>query len=349
MLPDKDYIHYSVQDFVMDDYFRQWVRAPDLPANAFWHEWLLQHPEKKATVEEAWHIVRHLHFKTDVLPEESMERIWQKLEAVYDNQQDGLAAAKPRPGSKQTDRWYAIAAVFALLLVSSALLYLLPSPANTRLTYTTQYGQTRTIYLPDSSRVTLNANSSLQVDNSWEGRQAREVWLTGEAYFDVLKKQNQAGPVKFIVHTGQLQVEVLGTAFTVNNRHGNTRVILSTGKVRLAGSVPQLAQPVVMQPGEYVEFSEAHKQLIRKLVDPSDYTSWTENKLTFENTPLREVAQLIEDHYGLQVQLKSADLAGRSFTATLPAGNVQTLLLALEESFGIKITRHKNQVILENH
>jgi ferric-dicitrate binding protein FerR (iron transport regulator) len=354
MQPEKDYSPYCVQDFVMDDYFRKWVQNPDANTNAFWHSWLAEHPQKKPYIDEARQIVLHLSFQTDLLPEQSMNRIWQKLDTVYEEQKvsqhlSPVTIIKQAPAKGLWNRWYAMAAVFTIVLLGSAIVYFLLKPTDTFITQTTQYGQTKTLYLPDSSTVTLNANSSLRFSDTWNSKQIREVWLEGEAYFHVLKKNNATGPSRFIVHTRQLQVEVLGTTFTVNNRHGNTKVVLNSGKVKLAGNGPQLAEPLVMQPGEYVEFSEKDKQLTRKLVNPSYYSSWTENKLIFNNTTLAEIAQLIEDNYGLKVYLKDKALAGRSFTATLPAGNMQTLLLALEESFQIKVTRQKNKVFLENY
>src|SRR5690606_15777064 len=95
---------------------------------------------------------------------------------------------------------------------------------------TTGYGETRKINLPDGSLVVLNANSELKYESNWQQAPMREVWLQGEAFFEVVKTTEEK---QFIVHTGSLDVEVLGTQFNVHNRHQKVQVVLSSGKVKL--------------------------------------------------------------------------------------------------------------------
>ncbi len=352
MRTHREYTTYSVHDFVMDDFFRQWVQQPTANTDSFWNAWLSGHPEKRALIEEARLIVQHVSFPVEPMPQESIHKIWEKLEQAYDNkhQQSGKQALRRSVYSMPKNRpglWYAVAAAVLVLLMASAIVYFVSVPAGATISYTTPYGQTKTVLLPDSSTVTLNANSSLRFSRSWKGVEIREVWLQGEAYFNVMKKKSQRSYKKFIVHTGPLHVEVLGTTFTVNNRHGNTKVVLNTGKIKLASTEAQLASPLIMQPGEYVEYSGKARKLTRKRVNPAKYSSWTQDKLIFDNTPLHEVAQLLEDNFGLKVLISNESLANRGFTATLPATNVQTLLTVLQETFGIKITRQDNLVVLD--
>src|ERR1700727_3570645 len=78
----------------------------------------------------------------------------------------------------------------------------------------TGYGEIKNILLPDSSVVILNANSSMRIPQQWTESGGRQVWLEGEAYFQVQKKPSTAQ--KFVVHTRQGDVEVLGPGFTAN-------------------------------------------------------------------------------------------------------------------------------------
>src|SRR6185437_3682694 len=80
----------------------------------------------------------------------------------------------------------------------------------------TGYGEIKSVLLPDSSVVTLNANSKLRIPEQWTEASGRQVWLEGEAYFAVQKKAATAE--KFVVHTTEVDVEVLGTKFNVNAR-----------------------------------------------------------------------------------------------------------------------------------
>ncbi|MBK8505327.1 MAG: FecR domain-containing protein [Saprospiraceae bacterium] len=96
--------------------------------------------------------------------------------------------------------------------------------------YTAGFGERQKIVLPDGSAVDLNANSSLRLGSQWvEGIQ--EVWLEGEAYFEVEK--NLSKGVKFTVHTNGPDVEVVGTHFNVDSRKEETRIYLEEGKVCL--------------------------------------------------------------------------------------------------------------------
>ena len=91
----------------------------------------------------------------------------------------------------------------------------------------TGFGEKMTFVLPDQSKVILNANSSLRYHKD----QPRKIWLKGEAYFQVSKKQKTKE--KFWVITPDLTIEVLGTAFNVNSHQEKTRVSLEEGSIKL--------------------------------------------------------------------------------------------------------------------
>src|SRR5690625_3679105 len=95
-------------------------------------------------------------------------------------------------------------------------------------TYHADYGDTRTVHLADGSVVNLNANSTLRVSRWMKWRSVREVWVTGEAYFSVKSTSDQR---YFLVHTPQLNVEVLGTKFNIKDRYKSAKVVLQEGKV----------------------------------------------------------------------------------------------------------------------
>jgi len=208
------------------------------------------------------------------------------------------------------------------------------------------------IVLPDSSVVTLNGNSQISYVPTWEPSATRKVWLEGEAFFEVRKKdeanpQNEAAEgLKFVVFTSNFNVEVLGTSFNVNDRGDRASVVLNSGKVRLQKKTK--SNDIEMKPGDRVAVSSESDDLDTKTVDPELYSSWTKNKLVFERTPLPEIARLLEDNYGLDVTFKYEDLKDRIFTATIPTIQVDVLLAILEESMkGVKITKEGNRIIIE--
>jgi ferric-dicitrate binding protein FerR (iron transport regulator) len=215
------------------------------------------------------------------------------------------------------------------------------------ITHQTAFGETKKVVLPDSSVITLNANSTLTYASQWNSHKAREVWLEGEAFLHVVKKPG-AGNAIFKVHTDKLNVEVLGTAFNVNSRRGITRVVLNSGKVQLHTQDATNKGSLVMKPGELVEFSEEANAFTKKIVDPEVYTSWRNHKLLFSDNTLQEIAQVLEDNYGLEILIQDPLLKERKLTGEIPSTDEQTVLEVLCESLNIRYTKNGRKVIFNN-
>ena len=208
--------------------------------------------------------------------------------------------------------------------------------------YATSYGMTQNILLADGSEITLNANSTLKVPKDLTKKSIREVWLKGEAFFAVAKRPDH---VRFSVHTDNLNVEVLGTKFNVNNRRGNTEVVLNEGSIRLSSDTDKAEDPVIMKPGEYVVRMESDTTFRKKTVKPEKYNAWQSNKLIYENTPLRIVADKIEDYYGVKIKIQNKHMADRQLTGTLPNNDLGIVLKSLSVSHHLNIVRENNEII----
>ncbi len=241
------------------------------------------------------------------------------------------------------------AAITGILCIAAAAYFLYFNSTDTF--YATGFGETQQIVLPDSSVVILNANSRLTLSPAWEDWQhtkktetLREVWLEGEAFFEVYHLAHPA-PSKFIVHTNNLQVEVLGTKFNVNTRRNKTQVVLNTGKVKVTD--PQ-KEAMIMQPGDLVAYSVSDKKFHKKIVDPAQLTAWKEGRFAFDSTPIKSIAQMLEDTYGYSVNIEGEILANRKFTANIPSHNVETLLVLIAESLDVEIERTENEINIKN-
>jgi ferric-dicitrate binding protein FerR (iron transport regulator) len=213
---------------------------------------------------------------------------------------------------------------------------------NQTITVETAYGESRALFLPDGSKVTLNSNSKIQYKpNNFSGSK-REISLMGEAFFSVVHEKNRRS---FVVHTDELQVEVLGTKFNVNSRRGKTRVVLQEGKVKL--DLDSSKEPaLLMKPGELVEFTEQKDVTVKKQVEAANYTAWRNNQLLFSSTSLREIAQMLEDNYGYKVQFTDPDLAERHFTGTSSSENLNELFEKLSIVFGMEIKQGSDTIIM---
>ena len=235
-------------------------------------------------------------------------------------------------------RWWLAASV---ILFISAGFYFLQDEWLYR-SYAAEKGTIRTVILDDGSTVTLNANSCIRVPRDFMGHDNREVWIKGEAFFEVTRKTDL---MKFIVHTDNFDVEVLGTKFNIQNRRNRSKVTLAEGKVKL---VAKDRQPLIMKPGEQVTLSSAEDQFEKQLVKPEKYEAWRNNMLVFENTPLSEVAQIIHDYYGVTMIVTDSVLSTRQFTGTLPNNDLSIILLALKTSYKINIEHKGDRILLSN-
>ena len=233
-------------------------------------------------------------------------------------------------------KWLSAASVILLTLAS---VYFLHDTFFYR-TYTAQNGMIQLVTLQDGSSVTLNANSSIKIPRDFMGYENREVWIKGEAFFEVTRKSDL---MKFIVHTDNFDVEVLGTKFNVNNRRGKTEVMLAEGKVKL---VAKDQQPLIMKPGEQVSLSNVDDLFQKQVAKPAKYQAWRNSKLVFENTPLGEVTQIIQDYYGVKMIVTDSLLATRQFTGTLPNNDLDVILMALSTAYKINIKQEGGHIIL---
>ena len=233
--------------------------------------------------------------------------------------------------------YYKAAASIALLITSFALYFLF---FNNHIDINTTYGEKQEVILPDGSKVILNNNSSLKYARTFLNHDVREVWLEGEAFFNVV---HTATNERFIVKTKNLDIEVLGTSFNLIDRNDKVEVVLSSGKVKL-GLNKKGQKTLFMKPGELVELK--NDQLVKKTVDSELYTSWRHNLLYFEKTTLKEIAQMINNNFGHKVKFDNQQLASLTFTGSNPADNLELLLETLAISFDLTIKQNKNEILI---
>jgi ferric-dicitrate binding protein FerR (iron transport regulator) len=341
-----DYRLYTAEDFVMDEHFQRWAKGGSPEADAFWEAWLREHPESRPAVQEARRILLRLRFRADALPPERQTRMYNHIldavQAYEAGKQTGRRAPLHRPGTRLP---YWVAAAVVLLAVAGVVLWAYRYGPYRQVQYATGYGKTQTVALPDGSEVVLNANSVLRHPADWQpGR--REVWLEGEAFFKVRKRTHDQAPARFTVHSGSLRVEVLGTEFTVSGREDRTRVVLSEGSVQLAVPAAAGTTTIVMKPGELVEYQEDNGAVDHRAVNTDVYDSWKSQRWVLEDVTLRQVADRIEETYGVSVRIADPHLAREPMTGVLPSESLDKLLRVLSATYGIRVQQQENQLIL---
>jgi ferric-dicitrate binding protein FerR (iron transport regulator) len=331
------YAHYQAEDFLQDVYFQHWVISADVEADTFWQDFVLTYPHQQEGVEQARKLAGSIRYHPHRLSKEKQAAM---LERVYATSQGSGASAFYRW------RYVAVAASVSVLFVSALFWIFYPAYE----TYQTGYQQTKTIILSDGSEVILNASTTIKVAIDTDENQPRQVWLDGEAYFHVKHLDDEQTVLKpalkkFVVHTDNFDIEVLGTIFNASSRASKSEVLLKEGSVKIASE--KLAQSQILEPGEQLALSEEDKSFritkAEEVVEPA----WRENYFIFQNTPLYKVAQEIENYYGLEVEMADPSLAEKIFTAKVSREDLPILFEAIKASFDVKVIQEGNVISIQ--
>lgn len=203
--------------------------------------------------------------------------------------------------------------ILPIVLFSVYLYFEKATEGTTEQEFFATYGTRTTLVLPDGSKVWLNSGSRLRYERDFNGRK-RTVFLTGEAFFDVTT--NKSKP--FDVVTGTFIVRALGTEFNVFSYEENKfEASLEEGaiQIRQSGQNYPDKQIITMRPGQRVVFDEKQEKLVLSEGDVSRYSTWREGRLTFKNTPMKEVVMKMERWFNVDIELKDPDLLQYSYTA----------------------------------
>ncbi|QNF31464.1 FecR domain-containing protein [Adhaeribacter swui] len=337
-LPD-----YTLQDFIQDSSFQHWVYKTDAAAEQKWNTWLEAYPEKKVLAQQAALLLTGIAIKPLPIPESQVQASWHRLKHRLAFSENSIKPGATPATPARLQHWQKWAAV-VLFCIGSFVVYYIAFKQKQQV-YRTNYGETATIILPDSSTVVLNGNTTLRYPLNWDSGKKREVWLEGEAFFSVLQKPGK-GNAQFVVHTPELNVQVLGTTFNVTNRRQKTRVVLNSGKVNLCAQGPtEEYLTETLKPGEMAELIPSAQKFTKRQVNPEVYSSWTHKKLIFQATPLADIVTLLEENYGYRVQVSDQRILTRTITGEIYIDDVNTLLVALSTSFNLKFEKKDQRTL----
>ncbi|MHB1921159.1 MAG: FecR domain-containing protein, partial [Chitinophagaceae bacterium] len=168
--------------------------------------------------------------------------------------------------------------------------------------------EVRIVQLPDSSRIILNANSSISISRFFTLQKVRQVHLQGEAIFYVRHKINNQ---PFVVTTDrQLQVRVLGTEFDLYARKDSSRVFLNQGSIRLSSAESNI-KPFLMKPGDLVKINSSNKIQFNPHQHYWQFRAWQNHKFAFDHTSLFDIARMLNEQFGENVVIPDSTLGKR--------------------------------------
>jgi transmembrane sensor len=195
------------------------------------------------------------------------------------------------------------------------------------------------LILPDSTSVWLNANSS--VEYAADFNQKREVLLKGEAFFDVKKKQKQ----NFIVKTSYLSIQVKGTRFNVQ-AYGldNENATLEEGAIEL--TINGEPQTYSMIPGDQITINKTAQTVIRKKVNPTNFTAWKEDKIVFDNAPLKDIILKLENRYHVHITIDDKIAQRERLSMTIENEPIEDILEMIQLSSDLNYKIEKETILI---
>lgn len=324
------YLHYEPEDFAADDFFIHWVRSTDIEAETFWQNWLETYPFKRPEVEAA----RQLVLITQHLPEPEISDF--EIQALKESVFERIDAAPHRSLWPFIPKWAVAASVTALLLAAGWLMMHREEARENAYPQLVaraaeQYDlievknmarAVRVVNLPDGSSVILKKGSMLSYPNQF-GEASREVYLTGEGFFEIARNPQKP----FFVHANAIVTKVLGTSFHVQAYPGNrsARVTVTTGRVAVykateddaAARSDRALGGLVLSAREQAVFSENMIRKVENSREPRAEVALADMLFEYEEKPVEVIFADLEKAYGITIVYESTVIGKCPVTASL--------------------------------
>lgn len=197
------------------------------------------------------------------------------------------------------------------------------------------------VQLADGSIVQLNAGSSLRFPVSFTDS-VRQVFLVGEAYFDV----THTGKA-FIVSNDNMDIRVLGTSFNVR-AYKEDKIIHTTlveGKVAVQNNNDSTSELLYLSPSEQFQFNKNTSQSTVSQVDTEIYTAWVNGKFYFQNESLDNIMIELARWYDFEYQFVNESLKEYHYTGRISrTENIENLLYMIEQTASVKFEREGKEI-----
>jgi transmembrane sensor len=350
-----DYGEYEAEDFLLDPSFREYCLGKNEEAVKFWEQWMTSNPGRQNAIRQARQLYALLNGNHSVQAFREDEKTFRARFAAHLGEDKG---EDEEPPAKSRNWYYAGAAALAAASIFSIIFFTrrpparpLPAAAPSPAEYvqTSKAGERKSFQLPDGSKVMLNAGSSLRIPAGFN-RTGREIFLEGEAFFDVAR--DAARP--FVIHTRLMDIKVLGTVFNIKAYPGDplTETSLLTGSVEVLVKDGR-NQKFILHPHEKIVVPNNEK--IASRPDPArakthaDHykieklrfarrdsslveISWTESRLAFNDDSFEAIALQLERWYNVSIRFEDESLKQFRFTGVFDKKTIEQVLNALQLS-----------------
>ncbi|MEO6685183.1 MAG: FecR family protein [Dyadobacter sp.] len=336
-----DYKNYGTEDLVWDTFFRQWVLSPTRETDTTWKEWLSENPEMSEKINQARQVVLSLQVRE---PEISNQEIDEIVKETIGRSKPVFSDENSKPETRVIPfygkLWFKMAASFTFLVLIGLLAKSsFPSDnevADIKKEIVTDYKyqlleKTNTtsspiaIVLKDGSEITLAPLSILRYPENFSDKK-REVYLTGEAFFEISKDPERP----FFVYANELVTKVLGTSFRIKAYKTSKEITVEvkTGRVSVfAQSDPDIGKKasnrelegIVLSPNQKIIYTRDQIRMVKTLVEQPEMIIAKAKipQFIFEDAPVTEVFDTIGKTYGIDILYDEELLKGCPLTAIL--------------------------------
>jgi len=234
-------------------------------------------------------------------------------------------------------------------------------------TISTKRGSKSKVQLPDGTQVWLNADSRITYNENFQGS-LREVQLSGEAYFDVVRDEERP----FVIHTNVIDIKVLGTAFNVRSYadEKNTETSLVRGSVEVtlrnhpekkftlkpndkliinneqAGPITTVKKDIERTTSKQIVLTWGKINYPSKADTVATEAMWTRNKLAFDKESLEEIALKIERWYDVKVVIADEEMRKTEFSIIIEDESLQQVMEALRVAGKFHYSINKKEVTI---
>ena len=381
---------FSAEELIVNDSFINYCEGSSFNDKLFWENYINQYPEEYPQIEKARIFVLEMkQMLKQEQKENSLAILKSSLAAIDDRQENAQQQNQfwqvvDRMARVISGRRVATVSVAATILVFSIITWSIVSsrhspvpeqsrtaPAVTQInlgknqTVTTGRLEKRVVFLPDSTKITMNAGTVLKVDRAF-GDQTRMVELEGEAFFDVTHNAK----LPFIVRLKTFDIKVLGTMFNVRSyaadrtseaalmkgkiqiivkKHPLENIFIHPNQKALLTDIPEDAPAARVTQRE--EKKGGGREIEIKAITVSNdgigvvETAWMKGRLELNDESFEEIKNKLERWYGVDIELSKEVLPYR-FTATFEKENIDQALKALQMSYSFTYSKTNNKILI---
>ncbi len=363
----KDFRLFDLVDFTMDEDFIRWVYEKKTADEIFWNNWLTQHPEKHLVVAEAYRILESVRTKENVVSDADIQSEVEKLLQTIRIH----AEEKTAPSHRAFTRiwWMAAASLIAILATGwyfmhektaqqNNIAYNIITAGKGLIEHSNTSSGRLAITLEDGTRIDLATNSRISYGKKLDSNGTRDVYLSGEAFFNVAK--NASHP--FRVFANEIVTKVLGTSFTIRSFEKDSviRVTVKTGKVgvyaQASMNAREAVQPgklggIILTPNQQLVYEKAGQKFQRVLLENPEMVilhDLADLKTVYEEAPLEKVFRQLAKEYGINIVYDAELLKNCTVTADLTNESFYHKLDLISKAVGARYEVIDGQVVIES-